>query len=148
MTYGVPYKGSKNKIANWVVDHLPVGDVLVDIFVGGCAITHAAMLQNRFKRYVVNDINNAPDLFVNAIKGAYAHETQWIDRQTFLTKIDDPYVKYIWSFGNGGGQFLYSREVEPWKEALHNACLLGDLSLIHKFGIYPPLPFNCTWVQR
>lgn len=39
MRYGVPYRGSKNKIADWVVDHLPDGKTLVDLFAGGCAVT-------------------------------------------------------------------------------------------------------------
>lgn len=35
MRYGLPYKGSKNKIAEWVVDTLPRADVFVDLFFGG-----------------------------------------------------------------------------------------------------------------
>lgn len=44
MRYGVPYQGSKNKIAELVVEHLPSGHTLVDLFAGGCAVTHAALL--------------------------------------------------------------------------------------------------------
>ncbi len=55
--YGVPYKGSKNRIAKWIVDILPAANTLVDAFAGGCAITHAAIESEKFKRFVMNDIN-------------------------------------------------------------------------------------------
>ena len=35
--YGLPYIGSKSAIADWVIDHLPPGGTLVDLFCGGCA---------------------------------------------------------------------------------------------------------------
>ncbi len=56
MNYGLPYKGSKNTIAPWVVEHLPSAGTLVDLFCGGCAVTHAAMLSGRWDRYIANDI--------------------------------------------------------------------------------------------
>ena len=33
--YGVPYRGSKSRIAEWVVGHIPSGPVLMDLFGGG-----------------------------------------------------------------------------------------------------------------
>lgn len=36
--------GSKNKIAEWIVEHLPEGGTLYDLFCGGCAVTHCALL--------------------------------------------------------------------------------------------------------
>lgn len=30
--YGLPYTGSKSRIAHWVIDHLPRGRVLIDAF--------------------------------------------------------------------------------------------------------------------
>ena len=44
MTYGVPYQGSKSRIAKDIIDQLPTGNRFVDLFAGGCAITHAAIL--------------------------------------------------------------------------------------------------------
>ena len=35
MRYGLPYKGSKNGIAKWIVDALPEADIFVDLFFGG-----------------------------------------------------------------------------------------------------------------
>lgn len=33
--YGVPYKGSKNTIADFVVNNLPESEIFVDVFAGG-----------------------------------------------------------------------------------------------------------------
>lgn len=44
MNYGVPYMGSKNRIAKDIIAKLPTGKRFVDLFAGGCAITHAAIL--------------------------------------------------------------------------------------------------------
>lgn len=38
VNYGIPYKGSKNMIAEWVVSHVPECDTFIDVFAGGCAI--------------------------------------------------------------------------------------------------------------
>jgi site-specific DNA-adenine methylase len=40
MRYGLPYKGSKNAIADWIVSTLPKAEIFVDLFCGGGAITH------------------------------------------------------------------------------------------------------------
>ena len=52
MRFGVPYQGSKNQIARWVIDNLPEDEILVDLFAGGCAVTHAAMLSGKWDRIV------------------------------------------------------------------------------------------------
>lgn len=44
--------GSKSKIARWVVERLPYGDTLYDVFCGGCAITDYAMRTRKYKSYV------------------------------------------------------------------------------------------------
>ena len=55
MTYGVPYMGSKNRIAKDIIDLLPSGNRLVDLFAGGCAITHCALLSGKWSRILNND---------------------------------------------------------------------------------------------
>ena len=118
-SYGVPYMGSKNSIAPWIVEHLPRAEVLVEPFAGGCAVTHCALEAGAFERFVCNDIVDAPQLFVDAIAGKYADEERWISREDFfMFKDADPYIRYCWSFGNNGRDYLYSREIEPLKHAL------------------------------
>ena len=140
--YGIPYKGSKNGIARKIVSFLPSADVLIDICAGGCAITHAALeicegLAPKWERIIANDICEMPlKLFKGVICGEYADEKRWIDRETFQKLKDaDPYVRYCWSFGNNGIDYLYAQEVEPWKKALHYARVFGDTSLLRNMGI-------------
>ena len=136
MRYGVPYQGSKNKIAGWVIDNLPEDEILVDLFAGGCAVTHAAMLSGKWDRIVANDIGDAPELFCDAIDGKYADEKRWISREDFQDLKDaDPYVSLCWSFGNNRSRYLYAKEIEPWRKALHYARVFGDKRLLLEMGI-------------
>lgn len=48
MIYGVPYKGSKNRLAKDLIDVLPAGKRLVDLFGGGGAISHCAVLSDKW----------------------------------------------------------------------------------------------------
>lgn len=114
--YGVPYRGSKSRIAPWVVEHLPSAETFVDLFAGGCAVTHAALLAGRWERYIVNDLSDAPRLFIDAANGEYADETRIPTRDEFFAqKDDDPYIRYLFSFGNNGRDYLFSRDVEEVK---------------------------------
>ena len=136
MKYGLPYKGSKNKLAPKIFELFPQKKNFYDLFCGGCAMTHYGMLHNKFEKFIINDINPmCPTLFVDAINGKFKNETRWISREDFLNS-NEPYVKFCWSFGNNGKNYLYSKEIEPWKKALHYARVYGDYSLLKEFGIY------------
>ena len=124
MNYGLPYKGSKAKIADRILDLMPSAGTFYDLFAGGMAVTHAAMLRNKFGKVVCNDINGEMmTLFVEAVNGRFRGESGWISRKDFfLLKDSDPYVKYIWSFGNDGETYMYSKEIEPIKKAVWDIC--------------------------
>lgn len=128
MRYGVPYKGSKNRLAARIVELLPQAGTLVDLFAGGCAVTHAALLSGKFGRVVANDLDPMPGrLFADAVNGRYADEKRWISREEFFAMKDtDPYIRYCWSFGNNGKDYMYAKEIEPLKRAVHHAVVLGD----------------------
>nr|DAL02667.1 MAG TPA: DNA adenine methylase [Caudoviricetes sp.] len=133
MRYGVPYQGSKNKIADWVVDHLPDGKTLVDLFAGGCAVTHAAILAGKWENFIINDLGDAPEVFENAVNGKYANEKRWISREDFFNlKDSDPYVSIVWSFGNNRRDYLYGKDIEPIKKAIHYARVFNDDSLMNQ----------------
>ena len=114
--------GSKSTIAEWVISHLPKADTLVDAFAGGCALTHAAMLSSKFKRIIANDITDAPKLFIDACNGLYKDEKRWISRECFeANKENDPFVRLVWSFGNNQRHYIYAKDIEERKHAIHNA---------------------------
>lgn len=119
MRYGIPYLGSKNKLAERIVSLLPRAEHLYDVFCGGCAIAHCAALSGKWGHIHINDISDMPQLFMDAIAGKYRDERRWISREDFFAlKDSDPYVRSCWSFGNNGQDYLYSREIEPYKRAV------------------------------
>ena len=130
MNYGLPYQGSKNRIAKRLVDALPPAPVLYDVFCGGCAVTHAAMLSGKYQRFVVNDRRGwLPDAFREAINGDYAHEDRWISREDFKRlKSTDAYAALCFSFGNNARTYMYVRGLEPYKRALHHAIFWKDFA--------------------
>ena len=136
MKYGLPYKGSKNKLAERIVSLLPKRTHLIDLFCGGCAVSHAALLRNKYEHIHINDINwMCPTLFIDALNGKYQNETRWISREDFFRLKDtDPYVAVVWSFGNNLRDYLYSKEIEPLKKAIHYAIFFRDYSLGKKLG--------------
>lgn len=127
-TYGLPYVGSKSRVAKWLIEQLPAAPVLVDAFAGGCAITHAALESGKFERVISNDINPMfPQLFCDAVNGKYRNETRWINRETFhAEKTRDAFIACCWSFGNSFESYMYSKEIEPYKKAVHYAIVFDE----------------------
>ena len=135
--YGIPYMGSKQKIADTIIAEIPKRKNFYDLFCGGCSITHAALIAGKWENYFANDIDPLmPQLFLDSLNGKYKNEKRWISREDFFKlKDSDGYVKTCWSFGNKGEGYLYSREIEPWKKALHYARVFEDFSFLKEFGI-------------
>ena len=130
-SYGVSYQGSKNKIAAEVVYNIPSAPLLIDVFAGGGAITHAALLSHRFSSILANDYDcGALQLFYRACHGLIDFEEErkrWVSREDFKRLKDtDPIVRYHWSFSNNGRNYLYSKEIEPYKRAYHFARNCND----------------------
>ena len=134
MSYGLPYKGSKNLLATKIMERIPSAPVFVDLFCGGCAIAHAALLSGRFGKVIINDIEgDVSRLFVDAVNGRFKSETRWVSREDFFRLREiDPYVRYCWSFGNNGRTYLYSKEIEPYKRAIHYAVFFGDFTELRR----------------
>ena len=121
MNYGLPYMGSKSKIAEWVVSNLPSADIWIEPFAGGCAVTHAAILSGKYKHFIINDITDSTKTFIYAIKGGFKNENRWISREDFSRLKDtDPYVRICFSFGNDQRTYCYG-DIEPYKRAFHYA---------------------------
>lgn len=130
MNYGIPYLGSKSRIAKEILLKLkqdnPECKRLVDLFGGGGAITHCASAYNFFNNILYNDINKSLKDFVEYVFNNnisdYPLLYQWIDRETFFKeKENSPFIKYIWSFSNNGQDYLYSKNIEPVKKSIFNA---------------------------
>lgn len=68
-SYGIPFKGSKNSLADWIFKYLPPAQNLYDIFAGGGAITHYALLNSKWGNVYANDIGRGFDLFLRCKSG-------------------------------------------------------------------------------
>lgn len=141
MSYGVPYKGSKNSIAEQIVAILPPASTLYDVFAGGCAITHCALLQQRYQHYVMVDSTDIPQVFLKAWQGEPI-PSKWVSRGEYMLNYEhDPLLKVMWSFSNKPGHYIYSTELEPFKYAIHSMAVDGQF-----FAMYMLLPDACEYV--
>ena len=121
MNYGLPYMGSKNRIAKWVLENLPSADNLYDLFGGGGAITHCALLSEKYKNIYYNDIEpGLTQLFKDAVEGKYKNENRWISREDFFApeNENDKYIKICWSFGNKQNTYMYGKDIESLKKGV------------------------------
>lgn len=128
--YGIPYMGSKTKIAIDILRQLPKGNRFVDLFGGGFAMSHAAFLSGRYREVLYNDYNPLiVDLVKGGLKGKYNYgvfQPKFVTRQEFYNqKEKDGYIKYIWSFGNSGHEYMFSKEIEPLKHMAHDFVVFG-----------------------
>ena len=138
MRYGLPYKGSKNQIAEWIIANLPKAETFVDLFCGGGAVTHAALLSGKYKKFVMNDIDGRlPKLFLDCAYGKYTIENhpEWISREEFHSlKDSDAYIALVWSFGNNGKDYIYGSDIEQFKHDYHTAVFEDKPELLIPYG--------------
>lgn len=141
-TYGLPYKGSKDKICSQICSLFPIKENFYDLFMGGGSITHYQLLQNQYKNYYANDFNPlVVKAFDMAIHGKFKNETRWISHEEFnKLKNVDPYVAFCFSFGNDLKSYAYGKDIEPYKKALHYLIVFEDESLMKE--IFPNVDFS------
>lgn len=153
MRYGLPYQGSKNKLAERIVNLLPEAERFYDVFAGGCAVSHAALLSGKFGKVHFSDINDSVVLFRDCLEGNIPDGSEWISREDFFIRKDtDPYVRLVWSFGNNQKNYLYSQDIELYKRAVHEMIFAPTPNerrlkfrevcklILSVLGSIPPLP--------
>ena len=128
-SYGLPYQGSKNKIAEFIISKLPRAEHFYDLFAGGCAVTHCALLSGKYNYVHANDIQiKYPQLFYDAAHGKYRNENRVITRdEFFMFKDTDALVELCWSFGNGRTTYLWDRNIEEIKQAACSVIMSDDM---------------------
>lgn len=136
MSYGMPYVGSKNKIAEWIINQLPKAKHFYDVFGGGGAISHCAVLSRKYEVVHYNELNSLIcKAFKMAVNGEFKNEKRWVSREEFKKLKDtDPYVALCFSFGNNPFKnYAYSPENEQFKKAVHYSIMFNDHSLLSKY---------------
>ena len=126
--YGLPYMGSKNKLAEEIVNFLPQKKVLVDLFGGGGAISVCASQSGKYEKIIYNELNSLiSETFQKAINGEYENERRWVSREEFeKLKKTDGYVAICFSFSNNCNTYIYGPKIEPYKRAYHYAIIFDD----------------------
>lgn len=126
--YGLPYMGSKNKIAEEIINFLPQKKVLVDLFGGGGAISVCASQSGKYEKIIYNELNSLiSETFRKALNGDYENERRWVSREEFeKLKKTDGYVAICFSFSNNCSTYMYSPKIEPYKRAYHYAIVFDD----------------------
>lgn len=112
--YGMPYMGSKNFIAEEIIDILPSAKYFVDLFGGGGALSHCASLSGKYEKIIYNEIDtNIFNIFKNACLGKYK-TFKWLSKGKFEEKLknnDIDLEMLLFSFGtNIKTGYTFSRE--------------------------------------
>jgi site-specific DNA-adenine methylase len=125
--YGLPYKGSKNSIAERIVQCLPKGGRFLDACCGGGAISHAAYLSGRYASITGYDINKSIITLLNAVmveggKIDYEHFPLITMEEFYEAKqrwddgnLNDAVIRYTASFGFNGQDYLWGKDRLPYK---------------------------------
>jgi len=130
--YGIPYMGSKCSVAHKICSVFPKADNFYDLFGGGFSITHFMLLhrRNNYKQFHFNEIQSGNiELIKAAIDGKYNYNVfkpPFITREEFLRDKDTcPYTRILWSFGNNQRTYIFGKNIESYKESMHNAVVFN-----------------------
>lgn len=152
--YGLPYVGSKNRYAEEILNILPAGSRLVDLFAGGGAITDCALRKysDKWSCVLYNEKDPAVyELFKKCCSGFYTspdfdRADFWTSREEFF-KTDDLARVLCFSFGNIIGRRAYfcSKEKEPLGRAAffggHSGERCNPLTRLHRLE-------NLGWLKN
>lgn len=135
MSYGLPYKGSKQAICKWLFTQLPTAENFYDLFGGGGSCTHFACLTGNYKNIYYNELNkNIYQGFKDAINGKYLTRTEWINRETFFKNIGkgDLYNDFVFSFGCKGKAYFCAKDKEEIQKAIFMGSMHQDYRLFEE----------------
>lgn len=134
----LPYQGNKSAIAKDLVLFLRQSfdyQNFYDLFGGGGSITHEAKRYFNFVHYneIRTDIFCAVKSIIQGENFEFLPKDEWISREKFFEIKESTPTNYkelarkglvlsCWSFGNNLDGYMYSKEIEDWKKALHDLC--------------------------
>ena len=131
----MPWQGSKSRIAEWVVGLLPPSHTLVDLFAGGGAITHCALLSGKWERIIANDMTDSMMVFCAAINGEFDGYAACPARDEWFAYRDtDTAMALLHSFGNDRTTYMWSPELEAVKRPA--SLMISSPSLWERYQWY------------
>jgi len=153
MSLGIPYMGSKRKLAGDILNEItsrhPGITDFYDLFGGGGSVSFTAIKNYRFKVHY-NELNSHIFYLVEYLKENKTLDPkfyEWVTREEFFNQINKTneeadwysgFVMSCWSFGNSQNSYLYGADIEEMKMWAHQFIVYGDLTAMGKLGINIP----------
>lgn len=123
-------------------------DYFVDLFTGGFSVASFALQRSGFK-VIANDLNKyVIALYREILSGGKNLEEvkyNWVSREHFEIVRDNPemfddwfvgYILNVWSFGCNQKDYLYGKDLEDLKMALHNALVFNDFGTMKSWPLF------------
>ena len=134
---GLPYKGSKNTIANQIVAQFPKAHSFLDACCGGGAVLEAAYLSGKFDRVEGIDIDDGIITLLNAVfrdfgQIDYEHK-QLVTAERYKEAVrsratlEDAVDRFIASFGFNGYDYQWGEKRRHLKYLVHQSMTLPTL---------------------
>lgn len=134
---GLPYVGNKGQKAEKIIDILPAGNRLVDVFGGGGSISLTAASSGKWNAVVYNDRRKT---VVNLLKALIEDKPHfdlmkyvYMDRKTFYNwrdnmpdSIERTLVLTVWSFSDNLHDYVWGKKIEKEKLQLTRALFWGN----------------------
>jgi len=141
MSLGIPYMGSKRKLAGDILHfitsrHSGITD-FYDLFGGGGSVSFTAIRDYRFNVHY-NELNKHIYSLVKYLKENKILEPkfyEWVTRDVFFEQIEKSneyadwysgFVMSCWSFGNSQSSYLYGSDIERFKKLAHELIVNFD----------------------
>lgn len=134
---GLPYKGSKNTIANQIVAQFPRAHSFLDACCGGGAVLEAAYLSGKFERVEGIDIDDGIITLLNAVFrdfGQIDYENkQLVTAERYKEAVrsratlEDAVDRFIASFGFNGYDYQWGEKRRHLKYLVHQSMTLPTL---------------------
>lgn len=146
MQLGIPYMGSKRRLAKKIIDVIlkenPQTKYLYDLFGGGGAVSLEALNRPDIETVFYNEIDTGvAELMKKLITEGVTDEMyQWVNPDMFKRHKDDNswfggLVSTCWSFGNNKKNgYLYGEKVRMFKSLLHSVIVNKCQSSLSTFN--------------
>ena len=163
MSLGIPYMGSKRKLAGDILKfinsrHSNITD-FYDLCGGGGSVSFTAVRDYRFNVHY-NELNKHIYSLVKYLKENKTLEPkfyEWVTREEFFKQIEKSndaadwysgFVMSCWSFGNSQNSYLYGAEIENLKRLAHELIVNGCLVSMQEIGVDIPNLLNTKDIQK
>jgi site-specific DNA-adenine methylase len=148
MGLGIPYMGSKRKLASEILHFItsrhPTLTDFYDLFGGGGSISFTAVQDYRFPVHY-NELNPHIYSLVEYLKTNKTLEQkfyEWVTREEFFKQCSrqdadwySGFVMSCWSFGNKQCSYIYGADIEELKRLAHQFVVFGDLEAMEALNI-------------